>query len=237
MFEIGSSLREARTRKGIDFLMAETATKVRAKYLRALEEEDFSTLPGQTYVRGFLRAYADYLGLDGQLYVDEFNSRFFVEVAAAAQEPRRVPARQKQHRRVERNVVFFTVVAIGVAAALIIAAWKFGGGSKHQSIPNLAQGPAKPSLPARGANLFVQAVRGNSLLEVHAGTASGRLLYHGTLERGQSQRFSARRLWINVGSPENLWLRLNGSPVPVGGSCPRVLVITAKQLTSTARCG
>ena len=33
-------------------------------------------LPGQTYVKGFLRSYADYLGLDGQLYVEEFNSRY-----------------------------------------------------------------------------------------------------------------------------------------------------------------
>jgi hypothetical protein len=41
---------------------------------------------------------------------------------------------------------------------------------------------------------------------------------------------------VSVGSPENLWLRLNGHPVPVGGTCPRVLRITAKQITSTADC-
>jgi cytoskeletal protein RodZ len=52
--------------------------------LRALEEENFEALPAQTYVKGFLRTYADYLGLDGQLYVDEFNSRY----AAEDEEPR-----------------------------------------------------------------------------------------------------------------------------------------------------
>ena len=63
-------------RRGIEFAQAEQATKIRTKYLRSLEEERFELLPSETYVKGFLRTYADYLGLDGQLYVDEFNSRF-----------------------------------------------------------------------------------------------------------------------------------------------------------------
>ena len=76
MFEIGNSLREARLRQGLDFFEIEQSTKIRGKYLRALEDEQFEVLPAQTYVKGFLRSYADYLGLDGQLYVDEFNSRY-----------------------------------------------------------------------------------------------------------------------------------------------------------------
>ena len=76
MFEIGNSLREARLRQGLEFVEVEQATKIRGKYLRALEDEQFDILPGQTYVKGFLRTYADYLGLDGQLYVDEYNSRY-----------------------------------------------------------------------------------------------------------------------------------------------------------------
>ena len=74
MFEIGNSLREARLRQGLEFVEVEQATKIRGKYLRALEDEQFDILPGQTYVKGFLRTYAEYLGLDGQLYVDEYNS-------------------------------------------------------------------------------------------------------------------------------------------------------------------
>src|SRR5437667_3943769 len=76
MFEIGLSLREARTRQGLDFPELEVRTKVRAKYLRLLEEEQFDQLPAHTYIKGFLRTYADAVGLDGQLYVDEYNSRF-----------------------------------------------------------------------------------------------------------------------------------------------------------------
>src|SRR4029450_3954127 len=76
VFEIGNSLREARLRQGLEIPRIEADTKIRGKYLRALEEEQFEVLPGDTYVKGFLRTYADYLGLDGQLYMDEYNSRF-----------------------------------------------------------------------------------------------------------------------------------------------------------------
>jgi len=78
VFEIGNSLREARDRQGRSFPDLERKTQIRSRYLRALEEEDFDTIPALAYTRGFLRVYANELGLDGQLYVDEFNSRFAV---------------------------------------------------------------------------------------------------------------------------------------------------------------
>jgi cytoskeleton protein RodZ len=65
MFEIGNTLREARLRRGLDILDCEAETKIRAKYLRAMEEEQFDLMPSPTYVRGFLRTYADFLDLDG----------------------------------------------------------------------------------------------------------------------------------------------------------------------------
>jgi hypothetical protein len=76
MFEIGNTLREARLRRGLDILQCEAETKIRAKYLRAMEEEQFDLMPSPTYVRGFLRTYADFLDLDGQLVLDEYESRF-----------------------------------------------------------------------------------------------------------------------------------------------------------------
>ncbi len=99
MFEIGNSLREARLRQGLDFPEIEQATKIRGKYLRSLEEEQFDVLPGQTYVKGFLRSYADYLGLDGQLYVEEFNSRYVR--GELEEEPEQQPFRPRRRRRRE----------------------------------------------------------------------------------------------------------------------------------------
>ena len=111
MFEIGNSLREARLRQGLDFPEIEQGTKIRGKYLRALEDEQFDVLPAQTYVKGFLRSYAEYLGLDGQLYVDEYNSRFVVGEEEPQSRPRRSapPSRGVQ---VQSRVVLLTLLGI-----------------------------------------------------------------------------------------------------------------------------
>jgi len=76
MPEIGSSLREARMRAKIDISEIEAQTKIRAKYLRALENEEWDLLPGPTFVKTFLRTYADYLGLDARNLVEQYRSRY-----------------------------------------------------------------------------------------------------------------------------------------------------------------
>jgi cytoskeleton protein RodZ len=244
VFEIGNSLREARLRRQLDFRQIEQSTKIRSRYLRALEDEDFEVLPAETYVRGFLRSYADFLGLEGQLYVDEYNSRFVTGEEAGPMRPRRSGAMPRPGRGLETNVILVALTAIAVMTALVIAAWKFSAGSTtatpNQVVPKPACcGPAvKPRLTpsARAArptkaNVFVRAVRGDCWLEVHAGSASGRLLYQGTLERGQTQRFVARTLWMNAGVPGNLSVRLNGDEVPIGKNSPVVVVITPNSVT------
>src|SRR3954466_14573294 len=75
MPDIGATLREARMRARIDISELESETKIRAKYLRALENEEWDLLPGPTYVKSFLREYADSLGLDGKLLVEEYKLR------------------------------------------------------------------------------------------------------------------------------------------------------------------
>src|SRR5438093_13500126 len=62
-------------RARIDISEVEAATKIRAKYLRAIENEEWEMLPGPTFVKSFLRTYAEYLGLDGRLLVDEYKLR------------------------------------------------------------------------------------------------------------------------------------------------------------------
>jgi cytoskeleton protein RodZ len=61
---IGNTLREARLAQEIELGEVEQATKIRARFLRAIENEEWDVLPGHAYVRGFLRTYAEYLGLD-----------------------------------------------------------------------------------------------------------------------------------------------------------------------------
>jgi cytoskeleton protein RodZ len=75
MPEIGATLREARMRARIDISDVEAETKIRAKYLRALENEEWDMLPGPAYVRSFLRTYAEALGLDAKLLLEEYKLR------------------------------------------------------------------------------------------------------------------------------------------------------------------
>jgi cytoskeleton protein RodZ len=228
MFEIGNSLREARTRKGLDFPELEQGTKIRAKYLRALEDEAFETLPSATYVKGFLRTYADYLGLDGQLYVDEYNVRYGSGDEVLERRVRSSATVRRPHvrrrRRLEAKLVWLTLLGIALVTALVIAAWRFGG-SSHQNLPNTstAQAPAK-----RPSGLLVRAVGGNTLLIVRSGSEGGRQVWNGTLTAGSRQVFgTGKRLWVYIGSPENVRMRLNGRAVLVGESRPRSLIVTS----------
>lgn len=223
MFEIGNSLREARLRQSLDFPEAEQGTKIRGKYLRALEDERFEILPGHTYTKGFLRTYADFLGLDGGLYVDEYNSRFVVgDEDRPALRARRVPPPRRTRRRLESGVVLLALTAIVLVTALVIAAWKFGGAGS-ETVKGLQTGAATPparqagpktiaapsSKPGR-ATLVVSAIKGASWMEVRAASATGRLLYGGTLERGQKQRFVRAKIYVAFGNPENVSVQVNG---------------------------
>lgn len=235
MFEIGSSLREARVRKGLEIADVERATRIRGKYLRALESETFDALPSQAYTRGFLRSYAEFLDLDGRLFVDEYTSRFWVDDDQRRDRSRRIRVRAQHHRRTERRMVVLTVLAIGAVTALVIAAWNYGDSAPEPSVPNLPSAAVHRAPPDQ-AVLTVQAARGSSLLEVRKGWATGDVVYHGTLERGEQQRFVARRLWMNIGTPENLVVKLNGKSAALGTGCPQVVMVTRTQVTSRSAC-
>jgi hypothetical protein len=232
VFEIGNSLREARLRQSLDFPEIEQGTKIRGKYLRALEDEQFDVLPAQTYVKGFLRSYAEYLGLDGQLYVDEYNSRFVVGEEEPQSRPRRSapPSRGVQ---VQSRVVLLTLLGIVSVTALVIVAWTRG---EPQTVTPVGLGTTKttthqtPVVPAaaKTVRLLVKAPRGSCWLQVHKTSVTGPILFQGTLDQGQQQLFIARKLWITLDRPENLVTVLNGHTrrLPVGGV--KTLIVTPR---------
>ena len=126
MAEIGATLREARMRQRIDITDMELRTKIRAKYLRALENEEWDLLPGPTYVRSFLRTYADALGLDSKLLVEEFKLRHD-QLETGELHPIRRPSqrerdrrRQHQPRGLPRSAVVGGVLAVIVALLFVI---------------------------------------------------------------------------------------------------------------------
>src|SRR5688572_10859980 len=116
MPEIGETLRETRMRRRIDMTEVETATKIRAKYLRALENEEWDLLPGPTFVKTFLRTYADYLELDSRLLVEEYKQRF--ERPAGMDVTPLNLRRQPRRRRVAPRLGPGLVVALGIIVLL-----------------------------------------------------------------------------------------------------------------------
>ena len=226
MFEIGNSLREARMRRGVDFAQAELATKIRGKYLRALEDERFELLPAETYVKGFLRNYAEYLGLDGQLYVDEFNSRF---VSGEEHEPRarRSAARpQSRNRRLETSIVLGAIAVITVLTVIVISAWKSVGDKPRTSTRAAPAVKAPKVIPP---HFLVTALRGTTHVTVRIGSASGPVRWDGTLEVGQQPVAirGSRKLWVQIDSPENVRVQVRGKPVHVRTAGPAVRIVTA----------
>jgi hypothetical protein len=226
LFEIGSSLREARERRRFDFPRIERDTHIRAKYLRALEDEDFGVLPGPAYAKGFLRTYAEYLGLEGQRFVDEFNSRF------AALDETAVPAPV----RVQRGGVYRRPALIAFASLVVLAlvGWLIfrGGGDEQAAVQSVAAttttrttAPTTTRAAApTTARLVLVAARGPCWLSVRLGSESGRALYERTLETGETARFVARRLWIRIGAPWNLDATLNGAGVRLPTALANVVV-------------
>jgi len=252
VFEIGNSLREARLRQGLDLPRIEEATKIRGKYLRALEEERFEVLPGDTYVKGFLRTYADYLGLEGQLYLDEYNSRFTTaEETPVAQST----APKRRSRPVESNLVVVALAGIVAVTVLVVVGLREAGSDPQNEPPivpattgqtttdstatGTTAGPAPAAqTPVRRARLVLTAVRGDCWMQVRAGGVNGKLLFEGTVEQGQTQRFvKYKRLWLELGAPGNVNAKLNGRRLGDWPTRSSIIVVTAQDVRTLSTAG
>src|SRR5207249_8636152 len=141
MPEIGQNLREARMRARIDISELEAETKIRAKYLRALENEEWDLLPGPTYVKSFLRTYAEALGLDGRLLVEEYKLRHErlsdVELQPISPRSRRDQQRRRAAPGALRDIAVAAVFVLVVGGLILVG--KIGGDDNNDS-----GGPAPP---------------------------------------------------------------------------------------------
>jgi transcriptional regulator with XRE-family HTH domain len=222
--EIGNALRAVRERRGLELAEVERETRIRERYLAALEEERFELLPARAYAKGFLRVYADYLGLDGRLIVEEFNARF-----PEAEQPELAPppAKATLARAGGRRLSGLLVAVLAVALFGVLA-WRFAAVQHRPAFPAspstrtrssqtiAAPTPGPPGhAAARPAHLVLRA-RGPCWLSIRAGSAAGPVLYEATLEAGGILRYTLApgrpRLWLRIGAPWNLELSLNGKP-------------------------
>ena len=238
MFEIGSALREARERRGLSYSQVEEETKIRGRYIRALEDEDFGVLPGSTYTKGFLRAYADYLGLDGHLFIDEFNSRYH-DPRTEDEQPIYPPSRRKITRqRRETNIVLIALAGI-VAVASIFFVFGFVSDTPHRPLPTPPSTSHSSNTTPHTSSSFstnqtskktqhqapkayriqISAANGDSYLTVHLRTAHGpdATSVHGTdlgnylLHQGEVADIRATGpVYLSLGRPSSVTVSVAG---------------------------
>jgi cytoskeleton protein RodZ len=236
MSDIGATLREARMRARIDITEVEQATKIRAKYLRALENEEWNLLPGSTFIKSFLREYADYLGLDSRTLVEEYKLRFerpsehdLSPISPQLGRDRRAGAgggfggggRVAPRWLIVGAALVLVVVALGVVGSL-------GGGDDDPSdggtgdartttqATSTTRRPARTTPAPPRARLRLVATGTIYVCVVDGG---GRVLVPGTqFEAGQTVPVqSARVLRVTLGNNQ-VQMRANGRPVAVPAS-------------------
>jgi cytoskeleton protein RodZ len=147
---IGERLREARVRRGLDLEEVAERTKIRVPFLLALEQENWDQLPGTAYARAFLRTYAEALGLDPDLVVDEYTAAESRESAPEAAPGPPLAARPRRGRRAPTRATdlprpgWATIAGAGVAAvvAILVVVGLVGGSDEEPAEPVESRRPA-----------------------------------------------------------------------------------------------
>ncbi len=154
MPDIGTTLREARMRARIDISEIEAETKIRAKYLRALENEEWDLLPGPTYVKSFLRTYADALGLDGKLLIEEYKLRH-ERLSDVELQPIAPPGQRERRRRpraaISRGWLVGVVVLVLLAGLWVIGNRNSGDGGGSSTPPPASTPSTSTSTASKAA--------------------------------------------------------------------------------------
>jgi cytoskeleton protein RodZ len=238
MPEIGETLREARMRERIDVSEIEAQTKIRAKYLRALENEEWDLLPGPTFVKSFLRTYATALGLDGKALVEEY--RLSYERPSEPPEPIvssprkvRVPRGSSGGAGPSRGYMALVGI-VGVVIVLLIVGLLSGGGkggstgststrtdatAKHQAAHRGAGRRARGTSSANATGIVSLSLRATGTVYVCLiGEGGKKLVAAQTLEAGtRTPTFHAKRFALTLGN-NAVVLMIDGTPRTVPAS-------------------
>lgn len=184
MPEIGNSLREARIRKSLTIKDVEDATKIRSKYLEALEEDDYEVLPGPTYVKAFLRSYATFLKLDPDELLEDFRHRpetrrdeSGVVRSEAVQQSRSRTTTERKKRRTRRTQRGYIVAAVLAVAVVFLLAWYGSGRGRDEATTldssSFSSATTSTSLSGQGTTTTVAGGTGGSSTTTSAVVGTG----------------------------------------------------------------
>ena len=242
MADIGTTLREARIRARIDISEVEARTKIRAKYLRAIENEEWDLLPGPVYVKSFLRTYGDFLGVDSRGLVDEYKRRY---ERPADQDMRPIaPLGRERERKRRRSSRFGRIAAVVVVLAVVaVALFVVGSLSGNNTTTTTSSTPSttgasnpasttthstttarkhkhRPPPPPKPTTVTLKLVPTSSIY-VCVEDGTGKKLIPGLVyAAGQTiPTETASKLMITLGNP-SVQMKVNGKTVPVAQGSP-----------------
>jgi cytoskeleton protein RodZ len=236
MPEIGETLRDARMRARIDVSEIEAQTKIRAKYLRALENEEWSLLPGPTFVKSFLRTYAQALGLDGNALVEEYRESY-EDPSEAPPEPIVSSPQRKAGAGGSggpSRLYGAGVAAVSIVIVLLVVLLLVGGSSSHKTTPGEGAASTAHRHGARGAGTphsAPSAANSSVTVSLQAtgpvyvcliGDDGKRLIAGKTLEAGATTTtFKGRRFELTLGN-NAVKLMIDGTPRTVPASAQAI---------------
>ena len=258
MDTIGNLLYTERRKKGLEIVDVEQATGIRSVYLQALEQGKYDILPGEVYIKGFIRNYGNYLELDGAHLVQLYsNSLATAAPAPAPATPPGVPHKAKTDNSSQRFMNKKALSTLLVAVILILSAWSLYSWQQAQPLKNTtAQDKlgtqAKPtpaaSVPAlnspAGATATLQpGISRPVVLSARFSDrcwtsviADGKTVYEGIPQNGETLTWDAeRQIVVNFGNAGAVELTFNGQPVGKIGERGDVVVktFTDKGLAAT----
>jgi hypothetical protein len=229
MAEIGARLREARMHAKIDINEVEVQTKIRAKYLRAIENEEWDRLPGEVYVKSFLRTYGAYLGLDTRQLLDDFKRLY---EAPSDHELRPIaPLGRDRERGPHRLRIPSWLAVAGVLVAVVAVLYLVGRQTGSKSTNTGTNHAAKPAhrhpsghtrtATARPATRVKLQLVATAQIYVCLVNGHGQPLIPGVIySPGQTIPVkSAGKLLLTLGNG-SVHMKVNGTTIPVPNTAP-----------------
>jgi cytoskeleton protein RodZ len=219
MPSIGETLREARMRQRLDIADVEDRTKIRAKYLRALENEEFGMLPGPTFVKTFLRTYAEMLGLDPHVLVQEYRANYEREDELELQPlgPTSAPGRERRRGPIlgpGSLALLALVVVLGVLLAIGLASDDDDPESAaERTAPTQTQAQTQTEQEPEPPRRVRVRVEPSTLTYICADRGPGTdVIFEQTVDAAQT--FRGKRIRLNLGR-RDVSITMNGEPVEV----------------------
>jgi cytoskeleton protein RodZ len=220
-------------RARIDINEVEVQTKIRAKYLRAIENEEWDLLPGDVYVRSFLRTYGDYLGLDTRALLDDYRRQ---HESPADQEPRPIAPATRDRDRSPRGAggpripswAIIGAVLIAVVVALYLVGRQTGSNkpgtgtsasrNSHHRRPGRRSRRHAVILPSTPTKVKLKLIPTGQVYVCLVDGAGKRLIPGVIYSPGQTIPVkSASKMLLTLGNA-SVQMKVNGVPVPVSAS-------------------